>query len=56
MIIDREKALVMSSKNTHTQLDSKVTGNITASQKYISEAKYDLISMMLRFPCSQYNS
>lgn len=56
MIIDRKKALVMSSKNTHTQLDSKVTGNITASQKYISEAKYDLISMMLCFPCSQYNS
>lgn len=55
MIIDREKALVMSSKNTQSQLDSKVTGNITASQKYISEAKYALISV-LRSPCSQYYS
>lgn len=56
MIIDREKGLVMSSKNTQTQLNSKVTGNITVSQKYISKAQYALISMMLCFPCSQYYS
>lgn len=49
MIIDRERALVMSSKNTQGQLDSDVTGNVSASQKYIFEAKYGIEIYNVKF-------
>lgn len=52
MIIDREKALVMSSKNTQSQLDSEVTGNVSASQKYIFEAKYGIEIYNVKFSLS----